>query len=73
MAVKGDGRPRYHSLVIDPPSIPPVLRVTAWTERGDVMAVEHRELPVYGVQYHPESIMTEHGRDLLRSFLETRT
>ncbi|MDB5036389.1 MAG: anthranilate synthetase component [Chlorobi bacterium] len=60
---------RYHSLTLATDSIPDVLKVTAWTESGDVMAVEHRDLPVYGVQYHPESIMTEGGKDLLRNFL----
>ncbi len=60
---------RYHSLVLDPESIPDVLRVTAWTKEGDVMAVAHRDYPVVGVQYHPESIVTEYGHDILRNFL----
>ncbi len=60
---------RYHSLMLDRDSIPDTLRVTGWAEDGEVMAVEHRTLPVYGVQYHPESIMTEGGKLLLASFL----
>ena len=60
---------RYHSLTLAPDSIPEALEVTAWTADGEIMAVEHRELAVYGVQYHPESIMTEGGHDLLRNFL----
>jgi anthranilate synthase/aminodeoxychorismate synthase-like glutamine amidotransferase len=63
---------RYHSLTLASDSIPEALEVTAWTSEGEVMAVEHRELPVYGVQYHPESIMTEGGRDVLRNFLAGR-
>jgi anthranilate synthase/aminodeoxychorismate synthase-like glutamine amidotransferase len=63
---------RYHSLTLATDSIPDQLQVTAWTERGDVMAVEHRDLPVYGVQYHPESIMTDGGKDLLRNFLRVQ-
>jgi anthranilate synthase/aminodeoxychorismate synthase-like glutamine amidotransferase len=62
---------RYHSLTLAADSIPDVLEVTAWTSDGEIMAVEHRTLPVYGVQYHPESIMTEGGRDVLRNFLAT--
>jgi len=60
---------RYHSLVIDPTSVPHALRVNAWTEEGDVMSVEHRSLAVYGVQYHPESIMTTLGAAVVRAFL----
>ena len=63
---------RYHSLTLASDSIPNVLRVTAWTSDGEVMAIEHREMPVFGVQYHPESIMTEGGHDLLRNFLRVR-
>lgn len=62
---------RYHSLLLDPATIPEILRVTAWTDDGDIMGVEHRDYPVVGLQYHPESIMTEHGHDLLRNFLTT--
>jgi anthranilate synthase/aminodeoxychorismate synthase-like glutamine amidotransferase len=60
---------RYHSLVVDPESLPPVLEITARTDDGVVMALRHRELPVEGVQFHPESILTEAGHQLLANFL----
>ena len=60
---------RYHSLVIDPGSVPADLEVTAWTDDGTVMAVRHRELPVEGVQFHPESILTTSGKQLMANFL----
>ncbi|HEY8490705.1 MAG TPA: aminodeoxychorismate/anthranilate synthase component II [Dehalococcoidia bacterium] len=60
---------RYHSLAIAPDSVPDCLEVTAWSESGVIMGVRHRELPVEGVQFHPESIMTPVGKDLLRNFL----
>jgi anthranilate synthase/aminodeoxychorismate synthase-like glutamine amidotransferase len=60
---------RYHSLVVDPDSIPDVLEVTATAEDGTVMALRHRELPIEGVQFHPESILTAGGHDLLANFL----
>jgi anthranilate synthase component 2 len=60
---------RYHSLAIDPQSCPQELEVTAWTEDGEIMGVRHRSLPIEGVQFHPESILTEHGHALLRNFL----
>jgi anthranilate synthase component 2 len=60
---------RYHSLAIDPQSCPAELEVTAWTEDGEIMGVRHRSLPIEGVQFHPESILTEHGHALLRNFL----
>ncbi|MGE5598522.1 MAG: anthranilate synthase component II [Bacteroidota bacterium] len=60
---------RYHSLVVEAASMPAELAVTATTEPGLVMAVAHRSMPIYGVQFHPESILTECGRDLLRNFL----
>ena len=60
---------RYHSLVIAPGSLPPVLRVTATSEDGEIMAVQHREHPVTGVQFHPESVLTEHGYAMLAHFL----
>lgn len=60
---------RYHSLVIDPPSLPQSLRVTAQTSDNIIMAVEHVSAPIYGVQFHPESIATEHGMTLLSNFL----
>lgn len=63
---------RYHSLVAVESTLPRSLRATAWAESGDLMAVAHSELPIYGVQFHPESIMTEHGHALLRNFLRRR-
>lgn len=63
---------RYHSLVIKPETMPHVLEVTASTKDGVVMAVQHKEYPVFGVQFHPESIATEHGRTMLRNFVEKR-
>jgi anthranilate synthase component 2 len=68
---------RYHSLVIAPESLPACLEVTAWTENDDgeveaIMGVRHRDLPVEGVQFHPESILTQHGHDLLRNFIGER-
>jgi anthranilate synthase/aminodeoxychorismate synthase-like glutamine amidotransferase len=60
---------RYHSLVIAPASIPACLQVTATSEDGEIMAVQHVEHPVYGVQFHPESVLTEHGYRLLDHFL----
>jgi anthranilate synthase component 2 len=61
---------RYHSLVAEPESLPACLEVTARTADGVIMALEHKELPIWGVQFHPESIETEHGHRLLRNFLE---
>lgn len=60
---------RYHSLVIERETIPDCLEVTAWTEDGEIMGVRHKTLPVEGVQFHPESILTQHGHDLLANFL----
>jgi anthranilate synthase/aminodeoxychorismate synthase-like glutamine amidotransferase len=60
---------RYHSLVVEPASLPDELRSTALTDRGVIMAFEHVRRPVFGVQFHPESILTEHGYDLLANFL----
>ena len=60
---------RYHSLAIERASCPADLEVTAWTEDGEIMGVRHRSLPVEGVQFHPESILTEHGHALLRNFI----
>ena len=62
---------RYHSLAIERPSLPPVLDVTATAEDGEIMAVRHRDLPVEGVQFHPEAILTEHGHEVLANFLAT--
>ncbi|HEX4781800.1 MAG TPA: aminodeoxychorismate/anthranilate synthase component II [Usitatibacter sp.] len=60
---------RYHSLAIERASCPAELEVTAWTEDGEIMGVRHRTLAVEGVQFHPESILTEHGHALLKNFL----
>jgi anthranilate synthase/aminodeoxychorismate synthase-like glutamine amidotransferase len=66
---------RYHSLVIDPPTLPRDFEVDAWSTTPDghreIMAIRHRTLPVYGVQFHPESFLTPHGHHLLRAFLAT--
>ena len=61
---------RYHSLAADPDTIPEELTVTAVTEDGEVMAVKHRDYPIYGVQFHPESILTPNGKQILRNFLK---
>ena len=60
---------RYHSLVIERDSCPDCLEVTAWTDDGEIMGVRHKSMPLEGVQFHPESIMTEHGHQLLGNFL----
>jgi len=65
---------RYHSLVVEREGLPDCLEVTAWTcnqdgEIDEIMGLRHRELPIQGVQFHPESILTQHGHDLLRNFL----
>ncbi|HEY3391804.1 MAG TPA: gamma-glutamyl-gamma-aminobutyrate hydrolase family protein, partial [Lacipirellulaceae bacterium] len=60
---------RYHSLVVEPESLPRSLRATAWTADRALMGFQHKHLPVFGVQFHPESILTEHGYDLLANFL----
>lgn len=60
---------RYHSLIVDRASLPEVLEVTAETDDGLIMGLSHRELPIHGVQFHPESIASEHGHDILRNFL----
>jgi anthranilate synthase component 2 len=61
---------RYHSLAIEKSSCPEVLEVTAWTDDGEIMGVRHKTLPIQGVQFHPESILTEHGHAMLKNFLE---
>ena len=61
---------RYHSLVIERESLPDCLEITAWTDDGEIMGVRHKTLAVHGVQFHPESILTEHGHDMLKNFLE---
>jgi anthranilate synthase component 2 len=61
---------RYHSLVIEPDSVPECLAVASWTGDGVIMGVRHKELPVEGVQFHPESVLTGSGKELLKNFLE---
>lgn len=61
---------RYHSLAIARATCPAVLKVTAWTDDGEIMGVRHTELPIQGVQFHPESILTEHGHAMLKNFLD---
>lgn len=60
---------RYHSLAAAPDTMPEILRVTAQTEDGEIMAVEHREFPVYGVQFHPESVLTPNGAEIMENFI----
>lgn len=60
---------RYHSLVVERDSLPEYLEVTAWLEDGTIMGLQHRDLPIHGVQFHPESIASQHGHDLLQNFL----
>ncbi len=61
---------RYHSLAADAGTIPDILKVTALTADGEIMAVQHRDYPIYGVQFHPESIMTPHGKTILKNFIK---
>jgi anthranilate synthase/aminodeoxychorismate synthase-like glutamine amidotransferase len=61
---------RYHSLIVKRETLPACLKITAETAEGEIMGLAHREFPVYGVQFHPESILTQHGKQLLKNFLE---
>ena len=61
---------RYHSLAADAATLPAELKVTAVTTDGEVMAVQHRDYPIYGVQFHPESIMTPNGKQMLKNFIK---
>lgn len=61
---------RYHSLAADADTIADCLKITAYTEKGEIMAVQHKEYPIYGVQFHPESIMTPNGKQMLRNFIK---
>jgi anthranilate synthase/aminodeoxychorismate synthase-like glutamine amidotransferase len=63
---------RYHSLVVKRESLPDVLEVTAETDEGEIMGLRHKELPIWGVQFHPESILTENGRQILKNFLKLK-
>ncbi|MFD3448330.1 aminodeoxychorismate/anthranilate synthase component II [Microbacteriaceae bacterium 4G12] len=60
---------RYHSLIVEKETLPDCLEVSAWTEQGEIMAIRHTSLPIEGVQFHPESIMTSHGKQLLNNFI----
>jgi anthranilate/para-aminobenzoate synthase component II len=60
---------RYHSLVIQRDTVPDCLEVTAETDEGEIMGVRHRHYPIWGVQFHPESILTQNGRQILKNFL----
>lgn len=60
---------RYHSLIVKRETLPDCLEITAWTEEGEIMGLCHKEHPVHGVQFHPESILTEHGKQMLENFL----
>ncbi len=61
---------RYHSLIVERSTLPASLEMTAWVQEGEIMGLRHRELPVWGVQFHPESILTVGGMDILRNFIE---
>lgn len=61
---------RYHSLIVENDSLPDCLEVTAWTDEGEIMGIRHKQYAIEGVQYHPESIMTEQGKKLLKNFIE---
>jgi anthranilate synthase/aminodeoxychorismate synthase-like glutamine amidotransferase len=63
---------RYHSLIVEEVTLPDALKVTAFTEEGEIMGVRHKQYPVYGVQFHPESILTTYGTRILRNFLEVK-
>jgi len=62
---------RYHSLIVERETLPDCLEITAWLESGMIMGLRHRELPIEGVQFHPESIASQHGHQLLRTFLDS--
>jgi len=63
---------RYHSLIVEKENFPDELEVTAWTDADEIMALRHKEYPIYGVQFHPESILTTEGKQILKNFLELR-
>lgn len=70
---KGIGNPfeatRYHSLIVEKKSLPKILEITAWTKQQEIMGLRHKHLPIYGVQFHPESILTGEGKKILNNFL----
>lgn len=61
---------RYHSLIVKRETLPDCLEITAWTAENEIMGLKHKEFPVHGVQFHPESILTEHGKQMLETFLK---
>ncbi|MCK5676481.1 MAG: aminodeoxychorismate/anthranilate synthase component II, partial [Verrucomicrobia bacterium] len=61
---------RYHSLIVERETLPDCLEITAWTDEGEIMGFQHKEHPVHGVQFHPESILTLEGKNLLQNFLD---
>ncbi len=61
---------RYHSLVIEKQTLPNCFDITAWTDDNEIMGIKHKEFAIEGVQFHPESILSEHGHDLLKNFLD---
>ncbi|HOJ31179.1 MAG TPA: gamma-glutamyl-gamma-aminobutyrate hydrolase family protein, partial [bacterium] len=61
---------RYHSLVIEKNSSPDVLKITAWSDDGEIMGICHRKYGIFGVQFHPESVLTDNGKKILKNFLE---
>ncbi|MGG4345038.1 aminodeoxychorismate/anthranilate synthase component II [Paenibacillus lautus] len=61
---------RYHSLIVEKETLPDELEITAWTEEGEIMGLRHKQYPIEGVQFHPESIITDHGHQMLRNFLK---
>ena len=63
---------RYHSLVVERKSFPKCLEITAWTKEKEIMGLRHKKYPVWGVQFHPESILTVDGKKILRNFLESK-
>lgn len=62
---------RYHSLIVEKESLPDCLEISAWTEEGEIMGIRHKEMQVEGVQFHPESIITDYGKELLRNFISS--
>jgi len=63
---------RYHSLIVERETLPACLEISAWTEEGEIMGIRHKQLLVEGVQFHPESIITDYGKEILRNFIELR-